>query len=71
MNMLITSYVQAQGHRDAHANRAGLDPARWALGWHRAMSALWHLQQLATGTNTGHDLAVANRQLHTAIQLLE
>lgn len=45
----ITAYVQAGGHPDALADRAGLPAESWALGWHRIWAADWYLQQLDMG----------------------
>ncbi|WP_250009727.1 phosphotransferase [Actinoplanes sp. M2I2] len=73
MDALINAHVQAGGHRDTQAPRAGLAPARWALGWHRVISALWHLHQATDQTHTvdQSDTAAAERQLRAAVDLLE
>ncbi|MCY1141475.1 phosphotransferase [Actinoplanes sp. Pm04-4] len=83
MRTLISSYVRTGGHPDAGADRGGLDSARWALGWHRVLSALRHLRQAGADQpvdGVGHlspspppndDVGAAERQLRAAIQLLE
>ncbi|WP_328415004.1 aminoglycoside phosphotransferase family protein [Micromonospora sp. NBC_00389] len=71
---LIGAYVAAGGNVEAHANRGGLPPAQWALGWHRMWAAWWFLTTAAAGHHQphtdSHHSRVVHRQLKAAVQLL-
>jgi hypothetical protein len=46
---LIECYVSAGGDKWALTPRGGLDPASWALGWHRIWVADWFTEQIKMG----------------------
>jgi hypothetical protein len=48
LDALIDAYAAAGGDDRATSNRAGLPPARWALGWHRIWITDWYLDQCTT-----------------------
>jgi Phosphotransferase enzyme family len=70
---LIESYVEAGGHPQALAARGGLDPASWALGWHRVWVADWLTQQIERGWADRADdiwISALTRHLTEAATLL-
>jgi hypothetical protein len=72
---LIESYVNAGGHPDALAERAGLPAEAWALGWHRVWAVEWFMEQAIRWINDpAADPAyvkVVRRHLDDAVRLLE
>lgn len=48
LDQVIETYITAGGTERTRWTRAGLPPARWALGWHRLRTADWHLEQATT-----------------------
>jgi hypothetical protein len=50
---LIESYAAGGGHKQALAERGGLDAASWALGWHRIWVADWFTEQIERGWAEG------------------
>jgi hypothetical protein len=45
---LLDAYLAVGGARQAAETRGGLDPARWAYGWHRLWVVEWYLEQATT-----------------------
>ena len=48
LDTLIDAYAAAGGDERVAFTRAGLPPARWALGWHRVWIIDWYLEQCTT-----------------------
>jgi hypothetical protein len=71
----IEAYVAAGGHPDALAERGGLTPEAWALGWHRVWAIEWFMEQALRWINDpAQDEAyidVVRRHLRTAVQMLQ
>jgi hypothetical protein len=70
---LIESYAAAGGHEQALAARGGLDPASWALGWHRTWVADWYTEQIERGWAEGAEdtwATAITRHLTEAASLL-
>jgi hypothetical protein len=67
MRSLISLYVEAGGHPDAHADRGGLPAPIWAMAWHRVCAANW---QLHHAPDSEARLLVAARQLRIAAALM-
>lgn len=67
---LLYAYVEAGGPESALADRAGLDAASWALGWHRLWIVDWYLEQahwwLRDPAGDDQAVEVVRRHLHEA-----
>lgn len=68
---LIGRYVLAGGHPDALAERGGLAPELWALGWHRLMVAHWFLSHELDEEDTAGAFGVIRRQVQAATAILD
>jgi hypothetical protein len=67
MRSLISLYVEAGGHPDAHADRGGMPAPIWAMAWHRVCAADW---QLRHAPDPEARSLVAARQLRIAAALM-
>lgn len=74
LHALITSYIAAGGPSTAQANRGGLPPELWALGWHRIWAVEWFLDQarrwIADSTRDSSSIKVVRRHLESVVDLL-
>jgi len=71
---LIESYVAASGSPAALSTRGGLDPASWALGWHRVWVVDWFIEQMQRGWARGAEqvwTTAISRHLSEALTLLK
>jgi hypothetical protein len=75
LRAFIEAYVGAGGHHDALAERGGLEPEAWALGWHRVWVVEWFLEQAIHWINQPDQdpayIKAVRRHLGTALQHLE
>ncbi|MCX4750016.1 phosphotransferase [Kitasatospora sp. NBC_01287] len=75
LRAFIEAYVAAGGHRDALAERGGLAPEAWALGWHRVWACEWFMEQAHRWINNPADdpvyIGVVRQHLEAAVRLLE
>ena len=75
LRRFIEAYVDAGGHPSALAERGGLSPQAWALGWHRVWAIEWFMEQALRWINDPSQdetyINVVRRHLKTAVQLLE
>jgi hypothetical protein len=71
----IEAYVAGGGHPDALAERGGLSPQAWALGWHRVWAIEWFMEQALRWINDpSQDAAyidAVRRHLKTAVRMLQ
>lgn len=71
---LLHAYVNAGGTSSALTDRAGLDAAEWAIGWHRVWIIEWYLEQalrwMPDPAFDDHDATVVRRHLVEARQCL-
>lgn len=75
LRRLIQDYVDAGGHPDALAARAGLPAEAWALGWHRVWVVEWFMEQAVHWVDDPAAdpayVTVVQRHLNDAARLLE
>ena len=75
LRSFIEAYVAAGGHPSALAERGGLAPEAWALGWHRLWAIEWFMEQAIRWINDPSKdeayINVVRRHLKTAVRLLE
>jgi len=75
LRAFIESYVVAGGDRGALAERGGLVPQAWALGWHRLWAVEWFMEQAHRWINDPSKddtyIAVVRRHVRAASRLLE
>jgi len=75
LRAFIEAYVAAGGHRDALAERGGLAPEAWALGWHRLWAVEWFMEQALRWVNDPAKdptyIKAVRRHLLTAARFLE
>nr|WP_312866756.1 aminoglycoside phosphotransferase family protein [Streptomyces zagrosensis] len=75
LRRFIQAYVAAGGHPSALAERGGLAPQAWALGWHRVWAIEWFMEQALRWINDPSKdeayINVVRRHLTTAVRLLE
>ncbi|MCZ4120210.1 phosphotransferase family protein [Streptomyces sp. H39-S7] len=75
LRRFIQAYVTAGGHPSALAERGGLAPEAWALGWHRVWAVEWFMEQALRWINDPSQdeayITVVRRHLKTAVRLLE
>ncbi|MER5495005.1 aminoglycoside phosphotransferase family protein [Streptomyces sp. NPDC002490] len=75
LRAFLEAYVATGGNPGALAERGGLAPEAWALGWHRVWAIEWFIEQALRWINDpSKDEAYVNvvrRHLTTAVALLE
>lgn len=75
LRTFIDTYVATGGNPGALAERGGLTPEAWALGWHRLWAIEWFIEQALRWVNDPSKdeayITVVRRHLTTAVALLE
>ncbi|BCM69411.1 hypothetical protein EASAB2608_04745 [Streptomyces sp. EAS-AB2608] len=75
LRVFLESYVTEGGTPDALAERGGLPPEKWALGWHRIWAVEWFTEQsirwISDPATDPTYIKVVRRHLTDALQLLE